>query len=189
MDATGYMLATGDQHAGELIGFAWEMVGLEGHDFELLARRRGEFSRQLDEASEGETELTPWLNGRSKERVVDVIVALHTGQKSHELSANITNRGYISNLPDDAIVEVPVVVDGAGIHGIQVGELPTMIAAMCLQQIAIQELAVEAAATGNRQVALQALLIDPVVNSQVMAKSVLDELLTVHAENLPNFYA
>ena len=49
------------------------------------------------------------------------------------------------------------------------------------------ELTVEAAVTGDRNMALQAMLLDPVVDSISGAERILDEMLTVHAEYLPQF--
>jgi alpha-galactosidase len=187
LNLTGLMPATGDTHAGELIGYAWEFVGLSGFDFELMAERRRGFDQMLADADQGTADLTPWTQGHSGERVVDFIVALNGNGNTFELSANILNRGCISNLPNKAIVEVPVLVSSSGIQGLHIGLLPTGIAAMCNQQIAIQELAVEAAITGDRRVALQALLLDPVVTSHETAETLLDDLLSKHEKYLPQF--
>ena len=187
LDLTGLMPAAGDQHAGELIKYAWEFVGLSGFDFDLMDQRRQDFNRLLEKREHRESDLSQWVSGHSIERVVDFIAAIHGNQDSYELSANIINQGCISNLPSDAIVEVPVLVNGAGIHGLHVGELPTVVAAMCAQQIAVQELSVEAAVSGDRRTALQALLIDPLVPDPRIAEAMLDEFIDVHAANLPQF--
>ncbi|MDI6828298.1 MAG: hypothetical protein QME62_07435 [Armatimonadota bacterium] len=110
-----------------------------------------------------------------------------TNSNHVELAVNIPNDGLISNLPTDAIVEVPAVISGAGVSGISIGALPPGIAAMCNTQIGIQELVVEAAVTGSRQIALQALLADPVVHSAEAAEKILDELLALEAPYLPQF--
>jgi alpha-galactosidase/6-phospho-beta-glucosidase family protein len=46
---------------------------------------------------------------------------------------------------------------------------------------------VEAAVHGDRHAALQALLLDPLITSSATAEKLLDELLTVHADALPQF--
>jgi alpha-galactosidase len=187
LDVFGLMPTGGDEHVGELIGYAGEVAELHGPDFALLARRRREFEHLLEAAADEQADLTEWLTGHSMERAVDIIAALHGNSNTFEQSANIVNRGCIANLPDEAIVEVPVMVGGAGIHGLNVGPLPTGIAAMCAQQIAIQELAVEAALSGSRRLALQALLLDPTLNSRATAEAVLADLLAAHAGHLPLF--
>jgi len=183
----GLFPATGDEHAGELIGYAWEFVGLEGFDFEWQHRLRIETDRLMKGIISGVEPLGNLITERSSERVVDIIAAIKGNRNTFELSANIVNNGCIPNLPPDAIVEVPVIVSGDGIRGLNMGPLPTGIAAMCAQQVAIQKLAVEAAVTGDRTVALQALLLDPVVGSYEKAQAVLDDLLTTHAAYLPQF--
>lgn len=91
-------------------------------------------------------------------------------------SGIVPNRGTIPNLPYDAAVEVPVMVDAAGIHPISLGPLPDAIAKLLHIQVSVQELAVEAAMRASKEIALQALLIDPVVNSASAAVKLLDEL-------------
>ena len=58
---------------------------------------------------------------------------------------------------------------------------------MLRREIDIQMLVVEAGVKGDRQAALQALLLDPNVHSYVQAQHMLDELLSVHAQYLPQF--
>jgi alpha-galactosidase len=117
-------------------------------------------------------------------RIVKAIV----GNKRHyEYSVNLPNEGYVSNLREKIVVEVPASVDKSGIHGVGVGALPKGIAALCNIQGTIQELAVEAAFEGSYEKALQALLIDPVVHDAEAAKATLNDLLKAHASVLPLF--
>jgi alpha-galactosidase len=105
----------------------------------------------------------------------------------YELAVNVPNEGLIPNLPSWAIVEVPAVVDAAGVHGVPMGPLPEPIAAMCRTQIGVIDRCVEAAVHGDRDAALQALLLDPVVNGISRAEAILAEMLEVHREFLPQF--
>ena len=50
----------------------------------------------------------------------------------------------ITNLPDDACVEVPVLVDRAGFHPIQVGALPPECALLTQLSSGIEEMAIQA---------------------------------------------
>lgn len=118
---------------------------------------------------------------------MQIIDAVLHNKNQFELALNIPNNGCIPGLPDWAIVEVPGVVSGAGVHGLQVPALPAGITALLAQQVAIQDLAVEAALNGDRQAALQALLLDPVVSSYEAAVKILDELLDAQAAYLPQF--
>ena len=92
----------------------------------------------------------------------------------------VYNRGAIPNLPADLAVEVPVMVDAAGVHPVSLGPLPDPIAKLLHMQASVQQLAVEAAVHASKELALQALLIDPVVNSAVAAEKILDELWEIN---------
>ena len=99
----------------------------------------------------------------------------------------IPNDDYISNLPQDVIVEVPATVNSDGAEGHRFGNLPSQVAAWCSNQVHVAELAVDAAVTGDKTTALQSLLADPVINDIETAEKILDEYLSVHADWLPQF--
>lgn len=184
MDAFGLFCATGDGHAGEYVGFAADTQSLAGYDFEGYAARSRSQWAHVRAAGEGRA--APRLRA-SGERAIPIIAAMSTARAQPELSVNLVNRGCIEDLPRDAVVEIPGVVDGAGIHGVHVGGLPRGLASMMRREIDIQELVVEAAVSGSRRAALQALLLDPTVHSHAQAEHVLDDLLTAHAARLPQF--
>jgi alpha-galactosidase len=84
-------------------------------------------------------------------------------------------------------LEVPALVGGWGIQGLNIGPLPEVIAELCRREIAVAGLTVDAAATGDKQTALQALILDPCINDLDTAGSILDAYLTEYAEYLPAF--
>ena len=106
---------------------------------------------------------------------------------SNIFAVNLPNRGYVTNLPREGIVEISAVVNGAGLHGIGVGDLPLGLAIDLQARISQQELAVDAALTGDRDLALQAMVADPMVTNIQDAEGMLNDLLAVHAEHLPQF--
>ena len=106
----------------------------------------------------------------------------------YHLAANLPNQGQISNLPHNAIVETPVVVDGSGIHPVHVGSLPEPVAELCRRELLVARLAIDAAVEGDRQKALQCLLLDPVITDIETARSVLDDYLLAYKEHLPQFW-
>jgi alpha-galactosidase len=79
-------------------------------------------------------------------------------------------------------------VDGAGIHPIQVGALPEPIAELCRRETTVAQLCVDAAAEGSREKALQCLLLDPMITDIGTAKKILDDYLTSYREYLPQFW-
>jgi alpha-galactosidase len=100
-----------------------------------------------------------------------------------KIGGNVLNRGAIENLPYEACVEVPCLVDAGGVHPTLVGPLPTQLAAMNASNIYCQMLTVEAAATGSRETLYQAAMMDPVTGAQLSTDeivSLVDELIEAH---------
>jgi alpha-galactosidase len=85
------------------------------------------------------------------------------------------------------VVEIPAIVGANRIYGLHVGELPTAIAGILEHQLYIMELVVEAAVKGDRQAALEALIIDPNVPDPDAAQKILDEMLILQKDYLPQF--
>ncbi len=101
---------------------------------------------------------------------------------------NVVNRGFISNLPEGAVVEVPATVDASGITPQVVGAIPTQGAALNRSYLSVAELTVEAALTGNRDRVRQAALVDPNAMSTLTPEQIwalCDELTEAHAALLP----
>ena len=67
----------------------------------------------------------------------------------------------ISNLPENAVVEVPCLVDASGIAPTYVGALPEQLAALNRTNINTQLLTIEAALTQSKDKIYQAALLDP----------------------------
>lgn len=187
LHAFGYWPSPSDDHIGEYLPFAWEMCGLEGYDFDRADRDAAEGRRWVEACAAGREPVEPLLQHRSGERAVAIIEGVLGNTHQHELAVNVPNHGLIPNLPPWAIVEVPAVIDASGVHGLSVGPLPAPIAALCCTQASVIDRVVEAGVHGDRTAALQALLLDPVVQSVSQAQAVLDELLEVHHEFLPQF--
>jgi 6-phospho-beta-glucosidase len=100
---------------------------------------------------------------------------------------NVPNRGAISNLPPESIVEVAATVDGLGPHPFAMGALPKPLLGMQHSLVLSQELAVDAALSGSRADLLRAILAHPVIHSMSAAEQAMDELLALQAEWLPQF--
>jgi alpha-galactosidase len=105
----------------------------------------------------------------------------------YHLAVNLPNQGYITNLPEGAIVEVPGLVGGAGVQGVGMGALPEPIAELCRRELTVARLCVDAAVHGDRQAALQALLLDPVITDMDVAQQVLADYLETYKDYLPQF--
>lgn len=176
--AFGYWMTCSDDHLGEYLAYGWE-AGEHGYDFAADERGRVEFGGMLDRVLAGAPVPPDWLTPSGERGAAAIGGILHNNKRVLE-SGIVPNRGTIPNLPADAAVEVPVVVDAAGVHPISLGALPDPIAKLLHTQVNVQQLAVEAAVRGSKELALQALLIDPVVSSASAAVKLLDELWEVN---------
>jgi alpha-galactosidase len=94
----------------------------------------------------------------------------------------------IDNLPDEACVEVPCLVDGDGVTPCHVGALPSQLAALTMTNINVQLLAVEAAVTRRRDTVYQAAMLDPHTAAELSIDDIVslcDELIEAHGSWLP----
>ena len=102
---------------------------------------------------------------------------LMTGGQKYIPALNLLNKGAISNLSNDIIVEVPAVIGPDGPKAVQYGALPEIVAPYCQLIGSISNIVADAAATGSRELALQALLLDPFIHSVTVANALLDDML------------
>jgi alpha-galactosidase len=93
-----------------------------------------------------------------------IIEGLTTG-RVYRGHFNVVNKGCITNLPPDAIVEVPGYVDYNGMSIPIVGDLPLGCAAVCNQSVSVQRMAMEAAVHGDDTLLRQALMLDPLTGA------------------------
>ena len=97
---------------------------------------------------------------RSREYASHIMEAITTGVP-YKIGGNVINHGLISNLPADACVEVPCLVDRSGVTPTYVGALPLQLAAMNSSNIYPQMLTIEAARTGKKEPIYQAAMMEP----------------------------
>lgn len=121
----------------------------------------------------------------SGELAVPVMEALGCGIQRELDAVNVPNRGYIPNLPDGLVVEVPAVGDRKGLRPCQMSPLPEAPAAMMRTQASIHKLIVEAYAKQSKEALLQAILLEPTVDSYHRAVAMMEEMLRLQADILP----
>lgn len=118
-----------------------------------------------------------------------IIEALETG-RIYRGHFNVVNNGTITNLPNDAVVEVPGYVDRTGLNIPVYGDLPLGCAAICNVNINVQRLAVKAAITGDEMLLKQAMMMDPLTGSVLFPDEICqmtDEMLIACEEWLPQY--
>lgn len=126
---------------------------------------------------------------RSLEYASYIMEAIVTN-KPYKIGGNVINNGLIDNLPADACVEVPCLVDGSGITPCYVGSLPTQLAAMNSSNISAQLLTIEAAKNRDRKKIYQAAMLDPHTAAELNIPDIIamcDELIAAHGEYMSEY--
>ena len=132
----------------------------------------------------------PKLNHeRSKEYACHIMEAMETNEP-YKLGGNVLNTGLITNLPQNACVEVPCIADKNGITPTYVGDLPEQCAALNRTNINVQLLTIEAARTLKKDYIYQAAMMDPHLMSELSIDDIValcDDLIVAHEGWLPQY--
>jgi alpha-galactosidase len=183
----------GDSHLCEYLPWChdadtrpWEKYNLRLYDWEAAKAARHQMWMRVEAMVCGRLGGDE-LKHVASEGAVELIEGIAGNGNSYLPTVNLPNNAYIPNLPAGVIVEVPGLATGSGVYGLPVGQLPEPIAELCRRETVVASLSVDAAVTGSRRLALQSLLLDPTVNDMDRARHILDDILTVHAEWLPQF--
>ena len=188
----GYYPGPADTHVAEYLSWGPKFMPPGYTNWIISKGQKSERDVKLEAIANGDGPIDPeglknWMHGELRWQTVDIILSLLDNGNRYVLSLNVPNDGYITNLKQDAIVEIPAIVGADRIYGLGMGELPSAIAATMDIQLHIMDLVVEAAVTGDRKTALEALIIDPTVPDPATAEKILDDLLLAQAELLPQF--
>ena len=127
---------------------------------------------------------------RSNEYASRIMESIVTGNP-YQIGGNVINEDHlITNLPAEACVEVPCLVNGRGVIPCHVGALPVQCAAMNMTNINVQLLTIEAARTRKLDHIYQAAMLDPHTGSELdidTIKKMVDDLIAAHGDYLPKY--
>ena len=198
----GYFSAESNGHLSEYVPWYRKRKNEIREWIDLSSWINGETGGYLRFCQEGrnwfENDFPKWLTEpplayrpekRSQEHGSYIIESLETN-RVYRGHFNVVNKGVITNLPEDAIVEVPGYVDGLGVHIPVIGPLPLGCAAVCNSSISVQRLAVEAAVHGDDLLLRQAMMMDPLVGAVCNPSEIwqmVDDLLIAQEEWLPQY--
>ena len=150
------------------------------------------FGRMMEDKY-GQTDYLQYESGNLAPRSVEycsyILEALEAG-KLFRFNGNVMNQGFITNLPGESCVEVPVFADRMGLHPARIGRLPGPLAAMNQSNITVQQLGVEAALSGDPELAVAAIAMDPLTSSVLTLKEIRDmtiDMFEGEAKYLPRF--
>ena len=142
-----------------------------------------------DEAKEWFASDNPIDLERGHEYAAYIMNAL-AGGEPFEFNGNVRNTGLITNLPQDACVEVPVWASRKGLEPVTVGALPAQCAMLTNLSAQIEEMAVEGCLTGNPRLIYQAICHDPLTAAVLSLAEIKEMVNAMFAQNqayLPTF--
>jgi len=148
--------------------------------------RREQYDRLLRIAG-GAVDWREVLLHSSWEHPVDVVAALTRGEHRRFDMINMPNEGYLADLPDGRIVEVPAWARDGALHGVEVGTLPGRVGELCRTVSDVHHTVVRGAVCGERKLLEAAIARDPAVTNRDAALRALDRMLEAHADVLPQF--
>ncbi len=145
-----------------------------------------EWNKQRDELMSNQA-----LNHTRSSEYASYIMEAIVTNKPFKIGGNVINKGgLIENLPHEACVEVPCMVDGMGVNPCRVGRLPVQLAAMNMTNINVQLITIEAAVTRKKEHIYHAAMLDPHTGAEMTLDNIVkmvDELIEAHGSWLPKF--
>ena len=144
-----------------------------------------EWKKQLNEFTSKEKIEVP----NSVEYASQIINSVWTDTPS-TIYGNISNNGFIPDLPEGCAVEVPCLIDAKGIHPNRVTDIPPQLIAIMRSNINVQELTVKALVAQDRQYVYHAAMMDPHTGAELDLEQIwqmVDDLLEAHGDWLPDF--
>ncbi len=184
-----------EPYSGRAQGAAMR-YGINVHDMDHERERVSEYERLVGEWASAATDsislddLPPGEEDAGIE-VIEIIESI-VENRNRIFTVNARNDGAITNLPDDAFVEVLAAVNGHGVRALRTGPLPEALAAHLRRYVSVQKQMVTAALSGSRHDLLHAFLLDPMTQAHLdldQTQSLVDEMLAANIRHLPRFAA
>jgi alpha-galactosidase len=187
---TGYFVTESSEHFAEYTPYFMRYP----EEVERLAIPVDEYIRRSENQLRHLDETRALLEGggtlpftRSHEYASYIIHSHHTGT-DRTFYGNVENTGLITNLPPDCCVEVPCLINSAGIQPCFAGTLPVHLAALDRTNINVQQITVEAALTGKRDHVYYAAMLDPNTSASLTLDQIwalVDDLIDAHGDAIP----
>jgi 6-phospho-beta-glucosidase len=141
------------------------------------ARNRSYMREAREEAVEGQLEGEDDQPVGGYEATALAVMEALAGAGQRVLILNVLNRGALTWLDRDAVVEVPTVVGAAGARPLAAGVLPPSARDLVIRVKEVERLTIRAAAEGSRTLALEAMARHPLVPSTAVAERILADYI------------
>jgi alpha-galactosidase len=140
---------------------------------------------QVEAFNTGAIPIADYTTMLGPDHATDIIENM-VGDLGKPFYINTTNRGAVTNMADDAFLELLCDIDMNGPVPRPVGEMPRGLRGMQEVVLDTHELTAEAVATCDLALLRRAMLTDPLVNSIAVADKLIAELLDAERDMIPD---
>jgi len=194
MKQFGYYVTESSEHNAEYMPYFIknnypELVDKYNIPLDEYPRRCEEQIKNWENMREDLVENKNLEHQRTREYASYIMEAVKTDEP-FKIGGNVLNNSLITNLPEEACVEVPCLVDGNGISPCHVGKLPPQLAALNRTNINVHLMTIKAALTRKKEYIYQAALLDPHTAAELSIEDIrnmVDEMITAHGDWLPDY--
>lgn len=117
---------------------------------------------------------------------VRLITSIYNDKRDIQ-TVNTRNNGALDSIPNDSAVEISSIITKEGPIPMAYGDLPVSVRGLVQQIKSFERLTAETAVEGNYEKAVLALTINPLVQSDLKARAIVDEMMEAHKKYLPQF--
>lgn len=135
-------------------------------------------------ASAGGKALADFIGEQRDDHATGIIASMW-GDLGRAFVVNCRNRGAVTNMPDDAFLELRSHLDMSCVAPLPVGDVPVGVRGLCQRVLDSHELTADAAVGCDRGVLMRACATDPLMQNLVDNEHIVDELLDGCRDVLP----
>ncbi len=179
-------------HTKEYVRF-WQGIGKTKEEIPPLYiweteeryKRHDEMWKQVDGFINGKLPISDYMKTFASDHATDIIESM-VGRLNKSFYVNTFNNGAVTNMNDDAFLELCCDISMEGIKPYPVGEMPRGIRGMQELVLDTHELTAEAIAECSLEKIRRAMLTDPIVSSIGDADNIVKGLLELERDALPS---
>jgi len=194
MKRFGYYVTESSEHSSEYVPYFIksqypELIEKFNIPLDEYPRRCIEQIKEWEEIGASLVNNKNLTHKRTQEYASFIMEAMET-DIPHKIGGNVLNTGLIPNLPKEACVEVPCLVDASGVTPCYVGDLPPQCAALNRTSVNVHLLTIEAALTLKKDHIYHAAMFDPHTSSELSIDKIValcDDLIAAHGNWLPKY--
>ena len=151
-------------------------------------KRHADMWKQVDDFISGETPIADYMTTFGPDHATDVIETMVAGLKK-QFYINTYNNGAVTNMADDAFLELLCDIDIDGPKPLPVGEFPRGLRGLQEQVLDAHELTAEAVVTRDPQILRRAMLTDPLANTLGDTDAIIEKLIEAEKDVLPDHWS